>query len=402
MKLPTRRRDRGWEFVAVKLVLCVDGTHENLLTDMSPSEYATAFDGSHVRAVALHAISKLGIGNVKYRRGPAGAGTFIDERFADILDFVIGHAKSRSQDEFEFYISGYSRGGAMAVDLANGLCQSENGVLDAMLKKIVRVDLRGVESRFKEVRSLLAGRSKVKALMLFDAVDMSKDIDGNPLHANIERVAHVVRSRAWGSRNGWGNVGLTFHPTGNARDLVAIDGTHAALGGLPTKGDIPKPLARQLLAIPRMDWNDAEERFRGHTPVNSCAISEDSIIHGTHVNSNSGGASGWFNDAKAKLDKQVQELKSGGIDLARRQAPLRATLQRYADDPGTARGTTHALYDKWLGGFTDLTKYFRGFADGGPNEDAARLIRSYLGWDREASTRAMKEIRTLTGKVFFD
>ncbi|HYF06267.1 MAG TPA: hypothetical protein VD970_01495 [Acetobacteraceae bacterium] len=393
--------------MTIKLLLCVDGTHENLLQDMSPAQYAHIFDGSHVRSVGLHGRGQFGKSHVKYRRGPAGVGTFIDERFVDILNFVIEHAKSNPREPFEFFLSGYSRGGAMALDLANGLCQEEDGLLDQTFRKLVRIDTRGVVDAFKEARRLLAGRSKVKALMLFDAVDMSKDIDGNPVSAEIERLAHVVRSLRWGSRKGWGNVGTDWQPTTQVRRLVPIDGTHAALGGLPATGDLPKPLAALLLADPRVDWADAERRFRKR-PAAGAAISEAAPGGGTHVVSNSGGAAGFLSDAEAGFDKRLAEAKSLGLNVItapkrmyEEMTSLKSTLQRYVNDPGTARGGIHCLYDKWLGGFQEVASYFKGRKDGGPNEAAATLIATYMALDRSASELAMKEMRRMTGRVFF-
>ncbi|HET8935134.1 MAG TPA: SNF2-related protein [Polyangiales bacterium] len=73
---------------------------------------------------------------------------------------------------------------------------------------------------------------RVRAMVLFDAVDRALGIDTAEIPSNVERVVHARRDPYAFSRNSFGNCGVRWHaPT--KYELKYFRGTHGAVGGVP-------------------------------------------------------------------------------------------------------------------------------------------------------------------------
>lgn len=243
-------------------LVCVDGTHDWFLKNMDAKRYDQDFRHSHVRRIAD--ASKFGPQNTLYVRGPTTLGMQVNSIFSACLDRIMDFATGNPNSLIALHFCGYSRGGAVALDLANELARMGPIASDEGIRLDRAYDF-SVADKFLDARKVLRGRSMVKTLILFDAVDMDIDIDGAPISASIGKVAHVRRSWYTGSRLGWGSVGTTLakgspNRGDYLRDLYC---THAAMGGVPCTGDIPKPLAGELLKLPSppLDWMEVELMF---------------------------------------------------------------------------------------------------------------------------------------------
>lgn len=399
------------------LTICFDGTHGNLLY-MSDQDYLEAFKGSHVSTVAEGARKRFGAEQTLYLPGPHAPGTAfsVDLKLLGALAFIEKHARSAPNDRIVLHFYGYSRGGAMALDMANGFAMPPDGFFSLMAKRLSWGRTSLLVERFDTVRRALAGRVAVGTLVMFDAVDMSFALDGDPVAAGIGRVAHVVRSQRWGSRNGWRNCGTEL-AAGSRRagfPVEEIDGTHAALGGLPGTGDLPKPLAKELLSLHpgKIDWQAAERVYRGMVP-HRMQVEAAVCTPGLYVNWNNGA----MLDAAAKRvvefsapyrpgHHQTTPALHPSIIAQGKSKPLpetlRAALKDYYWDAGGGRGLFHLKHDKALQ-FGDVASSFESigiYFALDQNPAASRLIAEYRRLERVASAQTLEKIRALAGEGF--
>jgi len=108
------------------------------------------------------------------------------------------HLNLVSQPKAPVFLTGYSRRGAGVIAVAQRL--AEDNV-------------------------------KVRAMVLFDAVDRALGIDTAEIPSNVERVVHARRDPYAFSRNSFGNCEIRWHaPTGH--ELKYFRGTHGAVGGV--------------------------------------------------------------------------------------------------------------------------------------------------------------------------
>jgi hypothetical protein len=105
-------------------------------------------------------------------------------------------------------LSGYSRGGAAAIQAARILS--------------------------KETPEL-----KIDALALFDAVDRDLRADVATIPGNVVMAYHAMRDPEIGSRWYFGNCGTSIEQPGKIFSLK-FPATHAAMGGVPWTGDHPE------------------------------------------------------------------------------------------------------------------------------------------------------------------
>ncbi|MBU8543751.1 MULTISPECIES: hypothetical protein [Roseomonadaceae] len=244
-----------------EVLVGIDGSHANLFGDMAPDVYDEKFADSHVRRIIVN--SRLPASHSHYVRGPNALGRYVNRSFKEALDHIERHAKT-ADGMLGIHLAGYSRGAAMALDIANALSQPPQGWASNTARLLTFGKSKPVVQQLQRLRDRHAGRLRIASLALFDPVDMSSDIDDTWIARDVGPSAVVRRSRHWGSRVGWTNVGDEGEPgTRTPRPRLVLDGTHAALGGMPREGDIPKPLARELLKMLKHieEWRLVDARF---------------------------------------------------------------------------------------------------------------------------------------------
>lgn len=372
----------------IDVLIGIDGTHDNPVLDISPKDYDAQFKTSHVRHIIKN--SRFAAERSHYIRGPAGVGTYVNDRFEEALAHLDRHAGGG--DAIRLHLAGFSRGAAIALDLANAFSLPPQGLLSELGRLLTFGKTTSVVARIGMLRSKLAGRITVSSVALFDPVDMSTDIDGDPIGRNILNAAVTRRSIGWGSRSGWTNVGdMTQTPAAGPRGHFVINGTHGAMGGMPGAGDIPKPLARELLRLlPRSaDWDRVERRHRGQ-PLERVAVRAALTAPGLFVNPANGGLMG----AAAHLGRQWLGKVADNVADAAVVQTYRRKLELYAKEGGAMKGTVSMGLNQSLGSFPGIDLYFRDF------KPCLNRIADYRMRDRQASDASRLLMRTALGQAW--
>lgn len=391
----------------INLLICIDGTHPNLVIDQSDEVYDKDFKNGHVRRVADRSV--FGSENTIYVRGPTTLATTVNKKYTAALKFITTAAQKSPTSKVTLHFCGHSRGGAIALDLANELCSL--GSASGMASTSLETSNGEVGNALRTAKSSLAGRTEVSTLTLFDAVDMALVIEGQPIRRAIGHVAHAFRSALWGSRNAWGNVGLELEK-GSSRPnfLREFNCTHAAMGGTPCTGDIPKPMVHRLLGLksPPLDWALAEMQFR-HCPANAAVMKNAAGQPGLFVNPDTGVMMDLVSktaigtvDAKGKPAFQAVMVKHQkvmvskpttrpGAGVTRIESLLKQTMAKYAKDTGTL---WHDQYNSTLGGFQGLARCFA------TQKEASDIVNNYRICDEVGSREAYKWVSQTLGYRF--
>jgi pimeloyl-ACP methyl ester carboxylesterase len=174
------------------LYLGIDGTGPS-----NNDEYRRDFANSYVRKIW----STWGANNAGYLRGPGVMGGETMNLVETGFQWVTGRVKdlNTAKTPYRLFLSGYSRGGAAATELA------------------FRLKGQGIG---------------VHGLVLFDAVDRSNLGNAEVVPSNVIRCFHARRDPAAGSREGFGNC-ATRAELGVAYTEKFFFGTHGAVGGTP-------------------------------------------------------------------------------------------------------------------------------------------------------------------------
>lgn len=374
--------------VEIDVLIGIDGTHENKVRDMPPAEYDIHFKDSHVRHIVTNSRFRE---RSHYVRGPAGVGSYVNDRFLEALSYLERYAPGG--DAIRLHLAGYSRGAAMALDLGNAFSIPPQGVLEVLKRLLAYGKSTDVVSRIAALRSQFAGRITVVSMALFDPVDMSSDIDADPIGRDIRNAAVTRRSQRWGSRLGWTNVGEEIEkpPAGPRPACSVIDGTHAALGGMPCTGDIPKALARDLLKqlTRSADWDRVERRYR-QKPLEEAVVRSAMDWPGVFANPGNGGLTG----AAAYISQQFNSKVSQKIADAALVQTYRRMLSSYANEGGSIKGSVSMGLNDSLGSFRGIDAYFLDF------KDSLNTIAVYRQLDRKACLTSRKEMRRLLGNDY--
>ena len=107
------------------------------------------------------------------------------------------HLTLATQPKALIYLTGYSRGAAGVIAVAQRLAKDN---------------------------------VKVRAMMLFDAVDRAWGIDTEDIPNNVEHLVHARRDPYAFTRNSFGNCGTKWH-TPTKCEMKLFRGTHGAIGG---------------------------------------------------------------------------------------------------------------------------------------------------------------------------
>lgn len=179
------------------ILSAVDGTGP-----YSDEEYAQDFSKSFVHSMYVNWHTPYRY----YDRGPALDGLSTGDKaktMAGAAEIMYSsQVDPRSAGKARLFLTGYSRGGAAALEAANILCA------------------KGIP---------------VFALLLFDAVDRSVTITQTTVPLGVQYCRHAVRGDNTKSRESFGNVGLQKHVSVDYPHAAAFHCTHGAMGGVPWK-----------------------------------------------------------------------------------------------------------------------------------------------------------------------
>jgi len=170
------------------ILLGIDGTGP-----LATAEYTAEMRSSFVKYFVRNSPATV----KRYERGPAMDGVDMPVIVAKGYQFV--HLNLVAHPNALVFLTGYSRGGAGVFSVAQRLAR--DGV-------------------------------KVRAMMLFDAVDRAIGIDATSIPNNVERVVHARRDPYAFTRNSFSNCGTVWHAPTKC-DVRHFRGTHGALGGCP-------------------------------------------------------------------------------------------------------------------------------------------------------------------------
>jgi len=170
------------------IILGIDGTGV-----ISKSDYKREMATSFVRYIVNRSPARL----KKYIQGPWYEG--FDMGLIVDAGYTFINLSVAAQPKCKIYLTGYSRGGAGVIGVAQRL--SEKGV-------------------------------NVDGIVLFDAVDRSLAVNSSEIPRNVLRLVHARRHPQANSRGTFGSSGTIWHaPT--RTNQAFFWGTHGALGGVP-------------------------------------------------------------------------------------------------------------------------------------------------------------------------
>jgi hypothetical protein len=169
-----------------------------------------------------------------------------------------------------------------------------------------------------------------------------------------------------------------------------LHGTHAALGGMPRTGDIPKPLARDLLKmLTRKDWQRVDARFEQHParhPIVRHALKKGV---GLFVHPANAGLMGPAAFAAVKL---LGVAKPEITEVSGRR--VHGLLTRYASEGGALYGLTSLQLDAALSSFPGIDMFFVDFPA------CLNRIASYRMADDAASRSARQWMAKTLGAAY--
>ena len=132
---------------------------------------------------------------------------------------------------------GHSRGGHIVTEIAIRLSTYNQGEFARSRRRFGPTPLTSLLPALDSGEDLFKPREVPKVqpvhfLGLFDAVDMTVRLgDTLKVPANVEWFYHAKRSKALGSRSGWGNTSVKFERENSQYASEEFGGTHGALGG---------------------------------------------------------------------------------------------------------------------------------------------------------------------------
>lgn len=179
------------------ILVGIDGTKgDGTPSQRAIEEYDRIFANSFVRRLCEW--GKL-IPNKRYIRGPALSGLDLGNALSEGYEFIRNGRRPGVNEPI--LLTGYSRGALGVVNIAMNL-KSEN--------------------------------IPVRAMLLFDCVDMDPLRDAKVIPNNVENVLHVRRSPRSNSRPSWGNAAT--EPEDSSKTLYSEEFflcTHGGMGGVP-------------------------------------------------------------------------------------------------------------------------------------------------------------------------
>jgi hypothetical protein len=170
------------------LLLGIDGTGP-----LGTKEYRAEMHTSFVSYIVRNSPARI----KRYERGPAMDGIDMTAIAAKGYEYI--HLNLVALPKAPVFLTGYSRGGAGVIAVAQRLAKDN---------------------------------VKVRAMVLFDAVDRAIGIDSTDIPNNVECVVHARRDPYAFTRDSFGNCGTQWHAPTKC-DVKYFRGTHGAIGGCP-------------------------------------------------------------------------------------------------------------------------------------------------------------------------
>jgi len=175
------------------ILVGIDGTGEEISPGRERDRrYDVAFANSFVKRICAGSPS-----NKRYIRGPVALGGGLLNGIFEGHTFILSRRQAIVNEPI--LLTGYSRGAAGVVDIA---------------------------------KRLQSHKIDVKAMLLFDCVDMHIGIDAAFIPSNVRHVLHVMRAPESGSRTSWGNAGTNHAPSTEYSEAI-FHCTHGGMGGVP-------------------------------------------------------------------------------------------------------------------------------------------------------------------------
>lgn len=176
------------------MLAAIDGTGPFL-----DGSYAAKMKNSFVHQIAL----RTQVPNTIYYRGPDITGSSATGNLIPPLMIALDVKRAVKAGDTTVFLAGYSRGGAMAINVA----------------------------------AILADWNiQIEAIFLFDAVDRSLELSAPRIPDNVRWGYHAMRMPSAGSRLSFGNCGTDGS---GAREFLLrhFFTTHGGMGGVPWGGD---------------------------------------------------------------------------------------------------------------------------------------------------------------------
>jgi pimeloyl-ACP methyl ester carboxylesterase len=159
------------------------------------SSYDAKMKNSFVRRIA----NQSQVPNTVYYRGPDTSGLSAPGKLIPPITIAFDVVRAVAAGDTKVFLVGYSRGGAMAINVA----------------------------------AILAGQNiEVEGLFLFDAVDRSLELAVSSIPRNVRHAYHATRMPSAGSRFIFGNCGTDGTAAGEFLMRRFLT-THAGMGGVP-------------------------------------------------------------------------------------------------------------------------------------------------------------------------
>ena len=200
------------------MLICIDGSGP--YTDF---QYAYEFRNSFVRNLwRNYDATKY------YHRGPSTAGHECQEIFDDALRNIVGF-RQRNREDTQIIIVGWSRGAAIAIELAWELQTYRDATT-----------YDGTEERMRYETHLSS--FTIPCMILFDAVDRNWSLGRtSQIPSIVQNCYHAIRDPNVHSRDVFGYAIDGEHPSQPGVNYVArtFFCTHAGMGGTPWTGDHP-------------------------------------------------------------------------------------------------------------------------------------------------------------------
>lgn len=138
--------------------------------------------------------------NPKYFRGP----TLLGAECSEIVQQALISVGRGVRSEDAIHLTGYSRGGAVAIRIAQLM-----------------------KSKWPSVR--------IPVMALFDAVSRQPEFDASKIPGNVDVCYHAIRDPSVGSRSYFGNCGIAAEPP-CILNLLIFRTSHGGMGGVPFPG----------------------------------------------------------------------------------------------------------------------------------------------------------------------
>ena len=179
--------------------------------------------------------------------------TFICGRLAQIAEQVNQNVKQLGQSISvrppSLYLTGYSRGGAIAIAIAKKIKEIAKNPSEQLKYYLHSIGANPDRKLSIQKRLYNADENwwsqlnqNIKFMALFDAVDRTAAFDTSVIPSNVQVAVHAMRDPKLGSRRSFSNTGTKHELGPNYLITQTFSCTHAAMGGTPWTGDKPTEL----------------------------------------------------------------------------------------------------------------------------------------------------------------